>query len=225
MRLAYVIAGAVERSDSAQGRALAAATNLTVRTVPRPRSDVRVVRAPQVLSLACTPSLYAVPAPCGTRMRPDAWRVQLDRDEGVRAQILKAIERFREAGARIVRLDDVDLLSRHAVATYYLVATSEASANLARFDGMRYGPREPADDLFDAYARTRGRRLGEEVKRRILLGTFALSRGYYDAYYKKAQQVRRLVQDAFARAFASATMKLSSCSSSFATRCCLIELM
>jgi hypothetical protein len=81
VRLTYVIAGAVERSDSAQGRALAAATNLTVRTMPPPRSDVRVVRAPQVLSLACAPSLYAVPAPCGTRVQADEWRVQLTRDE------------------------------------------------------------------------------------------------------------------------------------------------
>jgi aspartyl-tRNA(Asn)/glutamyl-tRNA(Gln) amidotransferase subunit A len=83
------------------------------------------------------------------------------------------------------------------------VATAEASANLARFDGVRYGYRAPAaENLIDMYKRSREDGFGAEVKRRILLGTYALSAGYYDAYYKKAQQVRRLLAEEFLRAFA-----------------------
>lgn len=123
------------------------------------------------------------------------------RDPVVRGNVQHGISLLREAGARIVRLDDIDLLMEQAIATYYVIATSEASSNLARFDGMRYGPREAAADLFSTYARTRGHLFGEEVRRRILLGTFALSEGYYEAYYDKALRVRRLFQQAFAAAF------------------------
>ncbi|MBI4880273.1 MAG: Asp-tRNA(Asn)/Glu-tRNA(Gln) amidotransferase subunit GatA [Planctomycetes bacterium] len=122
-------------------------------------------------------------------------------DAAVRALIERALETLREAGARIVRIDRVDLLSRCAVPAYYLVANSEASSNLARFDGFRYGPSAPAADLLGAYTATRGRLFGDEVKRRILLGTFALSSGYHDAYYLKALRVRRLFIDAFREAF------------------------
>jgi len=92
--------------------------------------------------------------------------------------------------------------TRVAVSAYYIVAPAEASTNLARFDGVRYGYRcaDPAD-LHDLYTRSREEGFGAEVKRRILVGTYALSAGYYEAYYRKAQQIRRLIQMDFARAF------------------------
>jgi aspartyl-tRNA(Asn)/glutamyl-tRNA(Gln) amidotransferase subunit A len=83
--------------------------------------------------------------------------------------------------------------SRHAIPVYYLLATAEASSNLARYDGVRYGMRAPADSLAAMYEQTRGAGFGPEVKRRIMLGTYVLSAGYYDAYYLKAQQVRTLI--------------------------------
>jgi aspartyl-tRNA(Asn)/glutamyl-tRNA(Gln) amidotransferase subunit A len=89
----------------------------------------------------------------------------------------------------------------YAVATYYLLATSEASSNLARYDGVKYGFRQPGKDLLDMYKNTRAKGFGSEVKRRIMLGTYALSSGYYDAYYKKAQQVRTLIKRDFEEAF------------------------
>src|SRR5581483_11023250 len=90
-----------------------------------------------------------------------------------------------------------------AVATYYIVATAEASSNLARYDGVHYGHRAKSfSNLIDMYCKTRGEGFGSEVKRRIMLGTYALSSGYKDAYYLKALKVRRLIKDAFDRAFA-----------------------
>jgi aspartyl-tRNA(Asn)/glutamyl-tRNA(Gln) amidotransferase subunit A len=92
--------------------------------------------------------------------------------------------------------------TRYAIPTYYVIATAEASSNLARFDGVRYGLRAPQSDTLAAmYRRTRDLGFGAEVKRRILLGTYVLSHGYYDAYYKKAQQVRRLLTNDFLGAF------------------------
>jgi aspartyl-tRNA(Asn)/glutamyl-tRNA(Gln) amidotransferase subunit A len=91
--------------------------------------------------------------------------------------------------------------TEYAVAVYYLVATAEASSNLARYDGMRYGYRAPAKDLTETYMLSREEGFGPEVKRRIMLGTYALSAGYYDAYYLKAQQVRALIKRDFAEAF------------------------
>lgn len=92
--------------------------------------------------------------------------------------------------------------SKYALATYYLLSSSEASANLARFDGIRYGYRsDNADNLIDLYKQTRSEGFGNEVKRRIMLGTFALSSGYYDAYYKKAQKVRTLIKKDFEDVF------------------------
>jgi aspartyl-tRNA(Asn)/glutamyl-tRNA(Gln) amidotransferase subunit A len=90
----------------------------------------------------------------------------------------------------------------HALSAYYVIAPAEASANLARFDGVRYGLRVDADDLTEMYSRTRAAGFGPEVKRRIMLGTYALSSGYYDAYYGKAQKVRTLISQDFADAFA-----------------------
>src|SRR5690606_16321379 len=94
--------------------------------------------------------------------------------------------------------------TRYAVATYYLVATAEASSNLARFDGIRYGHRAAAPaDLAELFSKTRAEGFGPEVKRRIMLGTFALSSGYYDAYYLQAQKVRTLIRRDFDQAFAA----------------------
>jgi aspartyl-tRNA(Asn)/glutamyl-tRNA(Gln) amidotransferase subunit A len=121
-------------------------------------------------------------------------------DPEVRASIEAAIKLYQEMGCELV---DVTLPhTPYAVPTYYLVATAEASANLARYDGVRYGFRaeEPAS-LNDMYSRTRDQGFGAEVKRRIMLGTYALSAGYYDQYYGKAQKVRSLIENDFRKAF------------------------
>ncbi len=119
----------------------------------------------------------------------------------VRAAIEKGIDHLKAAGCKV---EPVSLpTTRYAIPAYYLIATAEASANLARFDGVRYGYRSPASStLADMYSHSRDEGFGAEVKRRILLGTYALSAGYYDAYYLKAQQVRRLLAEEFLRAFA-----------------------
>ncbi|OES45298.1 Asp-tRNA(Asn)/Glu-tRNA(Gln) amidotransferase subunit GatA [Domibacillus iocasae] len=116
--------------------------------------------------------------------------------EEVRQSVLSALKVLEGLGAT---WEEVSLPhSKYGVATYYLLASSEASSNLARFDGIRYGYRaENADNLIDLYKKTRAEGFGDEVKRRIMLGTFALSSGYYDAYYKKAQQVRTLIKKDF----------------------------
>ena len=123
-------------------------------------------------------------------------------DAEVESAVRAGIETLRQAGAELV---DVSLPhTAYALATYYILANAEASANLARYDGVRFGYRadEPAD-LADMYTRTRAEGFGAEVKRRIMLGTYALSSGYYDAYYKKAQQVRTLFRRDFQRVFGS----------------------
>ncbi len=122
-------------------------------------------------------------------------------DPEVRAAIEKGIQDLKSAGCTV---KPISLPStKYAIPTYYLVATAEASANLARFDGVRYGHRSPASDTLSAmYRHSRDEGFGAEVKRRILLGTYALSAGYYDAYYLKAQQVRRLLAEEFLKAFA-----------------------
>ena len=121
-------------------------------------------------------------------------------DPEVRARVESGIAALEAAGCTV---SPVGLpLTRYAVPVYYLVATAEASANLARFDGVRYGYRSAGSDtLSDLYSHSRDEGFGAEVKRRILLGTYALSAGYYDAYYRKAQQVRRLLAEEFLRAF------------------------
>ena len=99
---------------------------------------------------------------------------------------------------------------KHSIGIYYIVATAEASSNLARFDGVKYGYRaENPQNLMEMYTKTRGQGFGDEVKRRIMLGTYALSSGYYDAYYKKAQQMRRLVKEDITRAFSEVDVLLS----------------
>jgi aspartyl-tRNA(Asn)/glutamyl-tRNA(Gln) amidotransferase subunit A len=123
--------------------------------------------------------------------------------EGMQAEVERAVRDairvLQSLGARVVEvsLPHTD----YALPVYYLIAPAEASANLARFDGVRYGPREPADALWDIFENTRGARFGAEVKRRIMLGTYALSTGYYDAYYGQAQKVRTLIKHDFDEAF------------------------
>src|SRR5207248_5252523 len=112
-----------------------------------------------------------------------------------------AVKQFESLGAEVVEVSLPD--TEDAIAVYYIVATAEASANLARFDGVRYGYRaENPADLLDFYGRTRGQGFGPEVKRRIILGTYVLSSGYYDAYYLRAQKVRELIRRDFEQAFA-----------------------
>ena len=117
-------------------------------------------------------------------------------DSEVREQIEKGIESLKEAGCSVKPISLPH--TRYAIPTYYLVATAEASANLARFDGVRYGYRSPSSaTLSEMYSHSRDEGFGAEVKRRIMLGTYALSAGYYDAYYLKAQKVRRLLAKNF----------------------------
>ncbi len=121
-------------------------------------------------------------------------------DPEVEASVRAGIETLQSLGAELV---DVSLPhTRYAVATYYILANAEASSNLARYDGVRYGLRVASDgDLLSMYKQTRAEGFGPEVKRRIMLGTYALSSGYYDAYYKKAQQLRTLLRQDFQQAF------------------------
>ena len=120
--------------------------------------------------------------------------------EDVRTRVLSVADTLQSLGARIERFPMPWL--KYAVPTYYILATAEASSNLSRFDGVKYGYRTPEyEDLTDMYCRTRTEGFGEEVRRRILLGTFVLSTGYYDAYYKKALQVKKVIHDGFTAAF------------------------
>ena len=127
-----------------------------------------------------------------------------DNDAPVNEAVRSAIDLLGDLGAEIV---DIDLpLTDYGIATYYVIATAEASGNLARYDGIRYGRRaklEPDEELYDLYARSRGEGFGEEVQRRIMLGTYVLSAGYYDAYYLRALRVRRLIKQEYDRAFES----------------------
>jgi aspartyl-tRNA(Asn)/glutamyl-tRNA(Gln) amidotransferase subunit A len=136
-------------------------------------------------------------------------RIGLPREywgDGVTGEVLaactKAVDTARELGAEVV---DVSLpLTEYAIAAYYIIVMAEASSNLARFDGVRYGLRDrTADSLLDLYKGSRTKGFGDEVKRRIIIGTYVLSSGYYDAYYRKAAQVRRLIRDDFNKALES----------------------
>lgn len=121
-------------------------------------------------------------------------------NEEVKANLEKAIEKYKELGAEV---EECSLdVAKYALATYYIIACAEASSNLGRFDGIRYGYRtENFTNLKELYKNSRSEGFGPEVKRRIILGTYVLSSGYYDAYYKKAQQVRTFVMNEFAKAF------------------------
>jgi aspartyl-tRNA(Asn)/glutamyl-tRNA(Gln) amidotransferase subunit A len=117
----------------------------------------------------------------------------------VEAAVRQAIALLEGLGASVqpVSLPHTE----YALPVYYLIAPAEASANLARYDGIRYGPRVAAEEMWEIFRRTRGRKFGAEVKRRIMLGTYALSAGYYEAYYGQAQKVRTLIQRDFETAF------------------------
>ena len=124
--------------------------------------------------------------------------------EGIDADVEKIIEQgiteYKKLGAEIV---DINLPNNHlSIPVYYVIAPAEASSNLSRYDGVRYGYRtKEYDDLMDMYCKTRKEGFGEEVKRRIMIGTYVLSAGYYDAYYLKAQKIRRLISEDFSKAF------------------------
>jgi aspartyl-tRNA(Asn)/glutamyl-tRNA(Gln) amidotransferase subunit A len=120
-------------------------------------------------------------------------------DPEVKASVDAAVKKFTELGAEVVEISLPH--TDYAVATYYIIATAEASANLARFDGIRYGARVEGADPIELYSKTRGGGFGPEVKRRIILGTYVLSSGYYDAYYLRAQKVRTLIRNDFLKAF------------------------
>ena len=121
-------------------------------------------------------------------------------DEQVQKSIADAIDVYKKLGAEIIEIDMPHL--DYAIAAYYIIATAEASSNLARYDGVHYGHRtENPQDYIEVYSKSRAEAFGKEVKRRIMLGTYALSSGYYDAYYLKALKVRNLIRGDFARAF------------------------
>ena len=138
-----------------------------------------------------------------------------DIDPEIKESILKSIDVFENLGAVV---EYVSLpLTKYALAVYYILAPSEASANLARYDGVKYGfSSDEADDMWDALEETRQIGFGSEVKRRILLGTYALSSGYYDAYYLKAQKVRTLIRQEFDEIFTKYDLLLSPTSPSVA---------
>jgi aspartyl-tRNA(Asn)/glutamyl-tRNA(Gln) amidotransferase subunit A len=117
----------------------------------------------------------------------------------VETSVRQAIAKLESMGAKIMEINLPH--TEYALPVYYLIAPAEASANLARYDGIRYGPRMPADEMWEIFRQTRGEKFGREVKRRIMLGTYALSAGYYDAYYGQAQKVRTLIKRDFDKAF------------------------
>jgi len=132
--------------------------------------------------------------------------------EGLAPDVQKALENaiqtYKALGAEIVEISLPNL--KHSIGIYYILATAECSSNLARFDGVRYGHRtDDAENLLEMYCKSRAEGFGPEVKRRIMLGTYALSSGYYDAYYKKAQQMRRVVTEDFLKAFAQVDALIS----------------
>jgi aspartyl-tRNA(Asn)/glutamyl-tRNA(Gln) amidotransferase subunit A len=136
-------------------------------------------------------------------------------DEEVKNSVEQAIENYRSLGAEIV---DVELPhAKYGIAVYYIIATAEASSKLARFDGVRYGFRaEGSHNLRETYYKTREEGFGAEVKRRIMLGTYVLSSGYYDAYYSKAQKVRTLLRQDYKEAFTKCDVILTPTSPSTA---------
>ena len=137
--------------------------------------------------------------------------------DDVRAAVDAAIAEYRRLGATLVEVSLPN--ARLAIPAYYVIAPAEASSNLSRFDGVRYGYRAPDyADLDDMYSKSRAQGFGEEVKRRILIGTYVLSHGYYDAYYLQAQKIRRLIASDFAEAFKSCDVIMGPTAPSVAFR-------
>lgn len=129
-------------------------------------------------------------------------------DPAVEKAVRTAIDQLKSLGAEIQEISCPRF--RYGIAAYYIIAPSEASANLARYDGVKYGARvADAENLMDMYTRTRAEGFGAEVKRRIMIGTYALSAGYYDAYYLKAQKVRTLIKQDFEAAFGQVDVLVS----------------
>ncbi len=128
--------------------------------------------------------------------------------EDVRKSFEQAVETYKTLGAEIKEISLPHI--KYSIGIYYIIATAEASSNLARFDGVKYGYRtKDAKNLLEMYTKTRAEGFGDEVKRRIMLGTYALSSGYYDAYYKKAQQMRTLIKEDFDKAFEQVDILIS----------------
>ena len=166
----------------------------------------------------CDSTSSAEPVPdylAEARRDPAGLRIGVPREwlagEGMDAEVLEAVRAAIDAAAGLgMEVRELSLPhARFAIPTYYIVATAEASANLARYDGVRYGLRVPAPDLFSQYRATRSRGFGAEVKRRIMLGTYVLSSGYYDAYYAQASRVRTLVRRDFTDAFRGVDLLLA----------------
>ncbi|MDA3945923.1 MAG: Asp-tRNA(Asn)/Glu-tRNA(Gln) amidotransferase subunit GatA [Helicobacteraceae bacterium] len=130
-----------------------------------------------------------------------------DASDDIKKGYAKTVEALKAAGHTIVEKSLMD--GKFDISAYYITATAEATTNLARYDGVRYGNRKEGESLHDLYVRTRSEGFGDEVKRRILLGNFVLSSGYYDAYYVKAQKVRHLIKDEYAKLFAEVDLILS----------------
>jgi aspartyl-tRNA(Asn)/glutamyl-tRNA(Gln) amidotransferase subunit A len=128
-------------------------------------------------------------------------------DPGVETAVRAAIDKLAELGAEIVEISLPT--TQYGIPVYYLISTAEASANLSRYDGVRFGLRVDGEDMWDTFRQTRQVGFGPEVKRRIMLGTYALSAGYYDAYYLKAQQVRTLLRRDFEKAFETVDVLVS----------------
>ncbi len=130
-----------------------------------------------------------------------------DASEAIKKAYNETIDVLKAQGHEIIEAELLD--AKYDISAYYVTATAEASTNLARYDGIRYGSREKGENLQETFIKSRSEGFGEEVKRRILLGNFVLSSGYYDAYYVKAQKVRRLIKQDFERVFESADLILS----------------
>jgi aspartyl-tRNA(Asn)/glutamyl-tRNA(Gln) amidotransferase subunit A len=159
------------------------------------------------------PAELRAPDPDATGGDADGAAAQIE--PGVREAFERAVKLAEELGASVQEIELPH--APHALSAYYVLAPSEASSNLARFDGVRYGMRAAeADDLLDMYTRTRHDGFGKEVKRRIMLGTYALSSGYYEAYYGRAQRVRTKIAEDFKAAFASVDLILTPTSANVA---------
>jgi len=130
-----------------------------------------------------------------------------DASDDIKKAYQKTVDALKEAGHTIVEKSLMD--GKYDISAYYITATAEATTNLARYDGIRYGNRKEGENLNDLFVKTRSEGFGDEVKRRILLGNFVLSSGYYDAYYVKAQKVRHLIKDEYARLFKEVDLILS----------------
>jgi aspartyl-tRNA(Asn)/glutamyl-tRNA(Gln) amidotransferase subunit A len=137
-------------------------------------------------------------------------------DQHIKKAVEDAIKLFERHGAIVVPISLPH--TEYAVATYYVICTAEASSNLARYDGVKYGFRAPGKDIIEMYKKTRSAGFGKEVKRRIILGTYVLSSGYYDAYYRKAGQVRTLIKGDFDNAFEQCDLVITPVSPTTAFR-------